>query len=117
MERLQHIVQLNFLLGAWLIAAPFILSYSRITSEAGTDIAVGVVVIACAWWILAGSSAVTVAAVLPILAGLWLIAMPFYFQYARQSRVYINDLLLGIAVTVVSATAGFMLAERLRRAA
>jgi hypothetical protein len=117
MERLKHVAQLNILLGAWLIAAPFVLGYSRTPLEAANNIGVGVVVIACAWWLLAAASAPTLAAVVPILGGLWLIAVPFYFHYATPSRVYTNDLLLGVAVTVVSATAAFMLAERLRRPA
>ena len=28
MERLKHIVQINIVLGAWLIVAPFVMGYS-----------------------------------------------------------------------------------------
>ena len=69
MENLKHIVQINILLGAWLIGAPFILGYSGSTVELANDIAAGVAVIACSWWILAGMGGQVGASVIQFLAG------------------------------------------------
>lgn len=117
MERLKHIVQINVLLGVWLIVAPFILGYSRSTVELSSDIAIGVLLVACSWWILAAMTGQVVASALQVLGGLWLLAAPFYFQYEKFSRVYTNDLIVGILVVMAGATASWMLAARLRRPA
>ena len=56
MERLKHIVQINILLGAWLVVAPFVMGYSGTTVEMVNDVALGVWLIGCSWWILAAAS-------------------------------------------------------------
>ena len=56
MERLKHIVQINILLGAWLIVAPFIMGYSASTVEMTNDAAVGLVLVACSCWMLAAAT-------------------------------------------------------------
>ena len=117
MERLKHVVQLNILLGAWLIVAPFILGYSGAMVELGNDIAIGVLLIGSSWWILAAMTGQVGASLLQLVGGLWLIAAPFYFHYEKLSRAYTNDLIAGILVVMVGATASWMLAARLRRAA
>jgi thiol:disulfide interchange protein len=114
MERLKHIVQINILLGAWLIVAPFILGYSGSTLESGNDIVTGVVLIGCSWWILAAMRGQVGASALQLLGGLWLIAAPFYFHYEKLSRAYTNDLIAGVLVVMVGATASWMLAAKLR---
>jgi len=117
MERLKHIVQINILLGAWLIVAPFILGYSGSPAESAVDIAVGVVIISCSWWILAAMRGRVGASAIQILGGLWLMAAPFYFHYVKMSRVFANDLIAGLLIAIVGATATGMIAARLRRPA
>jgi len=117
MERLKHIVQINILLGAWLIVAPFVLGYSGSTLELANDVAIGVVFIGCSSWILAGLTAQVACSALELLGGLWLIATPFYFHYEQMSRVYINNVVVGILAVMVATSATWMLSSRLRRTA
>lgn len=117
MERLKHIVQVNILLGAWLIVAPFILGYSGSTVELGSDIAIGVLLIVCSWWILAAMTGRIGASALQLVGGLWLLAAPFYFHYEKFSHAYTNDLIVGILVVMVGAAASWMLATTFRRPA
>jgi SPW repeat-containing protein len=117
MEHVKHVVQINILLGAWLIVAPFVLGYSGSTVELGNDIAIGALTIGCSWWILASMTGQIGASALQLLGGLWLLAAPFYFHYEKFSRAYSNNLIAGILVAAVGATTGWMLAARLRRPA
>jgi len=117
MERLKHVVQINVLLGAWLIVAPFILGYSGSMVELGNDISIGLVLVGCSWWILAAMRGQLGATTLQLLGGLWLVAAPFYFHYEKLSRAYTNDVIAGVLVVMVGVTAMWMLAARLRRVA
>ncbi len=49
MERLKHIVQINIILGAWLVIAPFVMGYSMSTVELVNDVALGARLIGCSW--------------------------------------------------------------------
>lgn len=117
MERLKHIVQMNILLGTWLIVAPFVMGYSGSMPELANDAAVGLVLIGCSWWILAGLTAQVACSVVEVLAGAWLIATPFSFHYEKMSHVYINNILVGILAAIVGASATWLLSSRLRRPA
>ena len=117
MERLKHVVEINFLLGAWLIAAPFVLGYASARVETGNDVALGLLLIACSWWLLAAAAGLIGAGALQLFAGLWLIAAPFIWHYGRLSRPFRNDIIVGLLTVVVSATATWMLNSRLRRPA
>jgi hypothetical protein len=112
MERLKHIVQLNILLGAWLIAAPFVLGYAGSRMQVGNDVALGVLLIACSWWLLAAASGQVAAAGLGLLGGLWLIAAPFVWHYGQLSRPFSNDVIVGILSVLVSASAMWMITSR-----
>jgi hypothetical protein len=117
MERLKHLVQIDILLGAWLIVAPFILGYFRSRVEIGNDVGTGVVLIACSLWIVAIETGGVGASVLQLLAGLWLVAAPFFLHYEWLSRVFINDVIVGVFAAMVSAAATWMLTSRLRQPA
>ncbi len=117
MERLKHVIQINILLGAWLIAAPFVLGYASARMQMGNDVAVGVLLIACSWWILAAAAGQVGAGGLQLLAGLWLIAVPFVWHYGQLSRPFGNDIVVGILSGLVSAASMWMLVARARRAA
>jgi len=117
MERLKHIVQINIVLGVWLVVAPFVMGYSGSTVELETDVIVGLWFIACSWWMLAAGSGRMTASVLQLLAGVGLAAAPFLSHYQRLSRPFDNDIVVGVLCVVVSATAMWMLASKLRTAA
>ena len=117
MDRLKHIVQINILLGAWLIVAPFVMGYSRSTVELANDVALGALLIGCSWWTLTAFSGQAVAGTLELLGGIWLVAAPFLLQYERMSRAFANDIGVGILSVLVSATGTWMFVSRLRRVA
>jgi len=117
MERLKHIVQVDIVLGAWLIVAPFVMGYSMSRPELANDIALGVLLIACSWWILAADSRQVGAAGLALLGGLWLIGAPFVLHDARLSRPFDTNIVVGVLAVLVSARAAWMLASNRRRAA
>ena len=117
MERLKHIIQVNILLGAWLIAAPFVLGYAGSRMEVGNDVALGVLLILGAWWMLAAADGQIGAGGLQLVGGLWLIAAPFVWHYGQRSRPFSNDIVIGVLTVLVSATATWMLASRMRRVA
>ena len=117
MVRLKHIVQVNLLLGVWLIVGPFAMGYAASTVELANDVGLGVVLIGCSWWILAAGAAQVGASTLGLLAGVWLVAAPFVLRYQSLSRPFSNDVIVGILSAMVSATATWMLASRLKRAA
>ena len=114
MERIKHIVQINIVLGVWLVIAPFVMGYSGSTVELATDIAVGAWLICCSWWILAADSGQVTIAVLSMLGGIWLLAMPFALHYQRTSRPFYNDIGVGFVALLVSVAATWMLSSRLR---
>lgn len=117
MEGLKHLIQVNVLLGAWLFAAPLVLGYAGSRIQVGNDVAVGVLLLACSWWMLAAEESQVRAGGLQLLGGLWLIAAPFVWHYGRLSRPFSNDVIVGILAALVSATATWMLASRFRRTA
>jgi len=117
MESLKHLFQLNILLGAWLIAAPFVLDYSGSSVAMRNDVAIGVVLVACSWWLLAVTTGRIAADVFQLLGGLWLIAAPFVWHYGQLSRPFGNDILVGICSVLVSATSLWILNARSRRPA
>ena len=109
MERLRHVVQINMLLGAWLIVAPFALGYSASTTELLNDVALGAMLIACSLSILSSRAGQIVLSALQLPAALWLIAAPFYLRYSTLSRPYNNDLIVGILALIVSTTTVWIL--------
>ena len=117
MERLKHIVEINILLGAWLIAAPFVLGYTSSRMEMGNDVVLGVVLIGCSWWILAGMAGQIGFSALQLLVGLWLVAAPFVRHYGQLTRPYNNDIIVGIVSVLVSATSTWLLNARVSTAA
>jgi hypothetical protein len=116
-ERIKHIVQINIVLGIWLVIAPFVMGYSGSTVELATDIAVGAWLICCSWWILAADSGHVAAAALSLLGGVWLLATPFALHYPRLSRPFDNDIAVGVLAVLVSAAATWMLSSRQRTTA
>ena len=112
MDSIKHIVQINIVLGAWLIVAPFVLGYSAARPYMVNDVVLGAVLIACASWILAGLPFSEFGQWVQMVASLWLIAAPFALHYGRFSPPYTNDLIVGILALAASVAATWMLAAR-----
>ncbi len=117
MERLRHVVQINILLGVWLVIAPLVMGYLGSTRELVNDSVVGVWLIGCSWWILSAAAGHSAAATLQMLAGLWLAAAPFVLHFQRMSRPFDNDIAIGLVSLVVSAATAWMVSTRVTRAA
>ena len=112
MERFKHVVQINIVLGAWLLMAPFVMGYSGSSVELATDVVLGLWFIGCSWWLLAADSGQVAAAILQFIAGIALTAAPFVSHDPRLSRPFDNDVAVGILSIVVTAAAASMLARR-----
>lgn len=92
----------SFLVGAWIVLAPFVLHYGH-TATTANSIVIGLLVMGLsfirlrspsdAWasWTLAGM-------------GLWLVLSPFIFGY-NHTATYWNELLFGIALIVAMFSA------------
>jgi hypothetical protein len=89
---------INFVLGLWMIAAGFILSYG--TRGVMTEEVILGVVIAC----LAGVATVTprpAVSALVAVAGLWTLLAPAFMNYTGVPAARGNDIVVGIVVLVL----------------
>ncbi len=96
-------IWINFLVGVWLIIAPFALAAGGITTWGANDIVVGVLLMASAWWILAVPSAPSTVAWFEMLCGVWLIVAPFVLGYGGMMSVVWNDVLCGLIALIFAA--------------
>lgn len=106
MKRLTYV---NLILGVWLIIAPAVLGYlstSRIA--AANEIALGVLLIAASWWIVARTGHPYVSG-FQLLCGAWLILAPFVLRYGGLSQL--NAIIVGGLVVIVSALETWTLAH------
>lgn len=90
---------INILLGIWLILAPFLLSYSGLSTPTWNDIIIGILVIGVALlrtfgYGMAGTSWVNV------VLGVWLILAPFVLNYRSNATPRWNDVILGILIVI-----------------
>ncbi len=115
MERVKQIAQINVILGAWLIVAPFVMGYSPSTVELANDLTLGLLLVGCSVWILSASTGQVGASALGLLGGIWLIVAPFLLHYEWMSRAFANDIGVGILSTMVSATGTWMVVSRFKR--
>jgi hypothetical protein len=108
------------LLGAWLVAAPFVLGYDRAGAEFSAtvnDIATGVVLVLVALLGMVVPARGTALWVVEAALGAWVVAAPFVLFYSADSPATAatwNDILTGTAVVLVAAAAA-VLARRRRR--
>ncbi len=87
----------NLILGAWLIAAPFML-YSGVGSALGNDIVVGVLVVIFA--LVAIASRAAWASWINVALGVWEIIAPFALGYSGTTAAVTNDIIVGVAFIV-----------------
>jgi hypothetical protein len=90
------------LLGAWLIASPFLFRYSAWRPAAiFEDLVPGIVLIATSAWVLVSNSAPVFAEWVQAICGVWLVLGAFVLLFSRVSTAF-NDLIVGFVVLVTS---------------
>lgn len=87
----------NLLLGLWLIAAPFVLSYGAAHARAN-DIVLGIIIATLAAIRVFGAYRSAWISWVNMLAGLWLIIAPFALGYSGIMHPLWNDIIVGILV-------------------
>jgi hypothetical protein len=92
-----------FLSGVWLIASPFLLSYSSLEVARNNDVYVGLVVsflsLVGLFWQRSTSSSL---AWLLGIAGLWEISAPFVLVYSNNPTALANGVIVGMLVVGLS---------------
>jgi hypothetical protein len=112
---------LMFLAGAWLIAAPFVLDYTR-TLAGGRgywiDIATGAVILVVSFFCYAVPRVASWLGFVNVILGCWLIAAPWAIGYpaeGHRDQARANDVIVGIIVAFFAVVA-VTIAIRRRRA-
>lgn len=93
---------LNVIAGAWLLAAPFALSYVPGSAPYANDLIVGAIVVALAGARVLGAYRSAWLSWINAIVGIWLILAPFVLNYATSNARY-NDILLGVLITLFAA--------------
>lgn len=96
---------INFLLGVWLVIAPWVLGYSAqdnaVWNQVGVGVAVAIVALAR---VNAPDSWAPLSWVNAVLGG-WLIVAPFVLEYNTTSNtdpIYWNDIIVGAAILILA---------------
>ena len=101
---MKRVIWINLVLGVWLIVSPFVIGYFASSASSTVTIAndgiLGVLLVACSWWIAAAMAAKLGVSGFQALCGIWLIIAPFVLRYAELSRATRNDMVVGIAVKI-----------------
>ena len=97
---------INVLLGCWLIASPWIFSYSANSNAMWNSIVVGALVVLLA----AGRISTPMRSIgstgLNLLLGLWAIASPWIYGYAHMPMARWDCVATGIAIAALAAGSG-----------
>ena len=75
---------ITFVVGLWLITAPFALGYSGTFSAAASDIIIGVLIAASSLWLAFKADAPWWCTWVLMLFGIWAIVAPFALGYSQQ---------------------------------
>lgn len=101
---MKRITYVNLILGIWLIVAPFVFGgFATNQTAAVNDIAIGVLLIASSWWIVAATTAQLAVSSFQLLCGIWLILAPFVLEYGGFAPGAQNDLIVGVVVAITGA--------------
>jgi hypothetical protein len=94
----------NFVLGLWLIVAPFILVYYGVSAALWEDIVAGLLIAAFALWRAVGPETQGMAAVSWTVAvlGIWALIAPFALGYSEVAAAVWNDVIIGILVAALA---------------
>jgi hypothetical protein len=94
----------NFILGLWLIVAPFALVYRGISAALWDNVIVGIIIAVLAGWRALGkeSERMTVTSWAIAVLGLWTLAAPFALRYESNAHAMWNDAIVGIVLAIVA---------------
>jgi len=96
---------INVLLGAWLIASPWIYGYTGMPGAFWNSIVVGALIVIFA--VGRFSTPMAGASWANVLLGLWTIASPWIYGYTGYGSAFWNSIVLGILVAVLAGWSGY----------
>ncbi len=109
---------IDFILGLWLIVAPFALGYSHVAGAAPEDVILGILIAAFSLWMAATYEAPAGPSWLVVVFGIWVIIAPFVLGYSpRLGSMVANDVIVGIGVLVLALVRAVGVGRRLQRPA
>lgn len=115
---MKRIIEVNLVLGAWLILSPYILAFATGHSVAvSNDVAIGVLVLGCSLWAIAPAAPRLYLAACEGFCGAWLLVAPFALHERRLMHASANNMVVGAVVLLVSLGETWMLAGRSHRPA
>ena len=115
---MKRIIEVNLILGIWLIVAPFVLMYATGHIPAvSNDIVVGILLVGCSLWVLGAPTTPLTAIAFESLCGAWLIAAPFAFHERALRHAFTNNMIVGGIILLVCVGEEWMLTHGQRRAA
>ena len=93
--------------GIWEVIAPFVLSYTRVSSAMWDAIIIGIVLVILGVWAALANSAGTVKGLswVNAILGLWLIIAPFILSYSSTASAMWNDIIVGVIVVILGVWA------------
>ncbi len=99
--------------GAWEVAAPFVLGATATTAFLADAIIVGAALVVLGAWAALSDQQGTDRALdwINALVGVWLIAAPFVLGYTGVAGALWNDVIVGIAVAVLGGWAAVALGQ------
>ena len=101
---MKKVAWISLVLGIWLLAAPSALgTFATSRLPLTNDLALGVLLVASSWGILAASAMPAMATWFQMVCGVWLIVAPFALRYRTLPGAFADDVAVGIAVLVVRA--------------
>ncbi|MCL4465152.1 MAG: SPW repeat protein [Chloroflexi bacterium] len=105
MERVSfpNINWVNLVAGIWLIISPFILQYTGVAPAVWNNLAVGILLILVAAYILFTCVKAEWAGWAMAVLGIWEIMSPFVLGYVGEKPALWNNIILGIIIIVVGA--------------
>lgn len=110
---MRWIFWVTFVVGLWLIAAPFGLAYSEIVQATVNDIGLGVLIAGASLWIALRANAPGWLGWALMACGVWAVIAPFALGYSSTASAMTNDVAAGVVV-IVAAIARELFAGRRR---
>lgn len=94
---------INLILGLWLIAAPFVLTFTAHRGSEWNNIIVGAIVAVLAAIRLWGGVGTGWLSWVNVVLGLWLIVSPWIFGNSNVSAILWDDIIIGAIIVVFGA--------------